>query len=278
MMLPDPEKSGTYSSLRMVPPGELSFYFSFGEKKMVADDQPDRVTTVTENITVPKTNILENIIQNNELITKTYLTDMKCIPRPPPKLMAGKTRLKTPWDFFKSVFRTYIPDDKKLLNGCFEIDWDNTKIQKVVKNGDDLMAVKTFLKENYKYFRETYKYYSAVSPAGIIFSIGTNTFSDIISNCKDLVDNDTLKLSDLDLEFVATNSGVTKMKFNPDRQIVRHEIIEIFVRIAITKYFKTKIVDTIPKAIYKIFDDNLKPFFSKFDCHKWRKEKLWNEQ
>jgi hypothetical protein len=241
LMLPDPEKSGTYSSLRMVPPGETSFYFSFGEKTIVADDHPNRVTTDTENMTVPKTNILENIIQTNMLITKTYLTNMKCFPRPPPKNMANKIRLKTPWDFFKSVFSTYKPDDKKILNGCFEFDWDSTKIEKVVKNGDEFMEVKMYLKENYKYFRETYKYYAAISPAGMIFSIGTNTFSDIVSNCKGLVDNDTLKLSDLDLEFVATNSGVSKVKFNPDRQICRHEILEIFVRIAITKYFKTKI-------------------------------------
>ena len=230
-MLPDPEKSGTYSSLRMVPPGDLSFYFSFGSKTIVAEDKPEKVTTLTENITVPKTNILENIIQKDALITQTYLTDMKCIPRPPPKLLSAKTRLKTPWDFFKSVFRTYKPDDQKLLNGCFEFDWENTKIPKVVKNGTELKAVKDFLKENYQHFRELYKYYSAVAPAGLIPSIGTNTFSDIVSNCQGLVDNDTLKLSDLDLEFVATNAGVSKSKFNPERQIVRHEIMEIFVSV-----------------------------------------------
>lgn len=76
-MLPDLERSGTYSSLRMVPPGDLSFYFSFGSKTIVADDKPKKVTTITENITVPKTNILENIIQKDTLITQTYLTDMK---------------------------------------------------------------------------------------------------------------------------------------------------------------------------------------------------------
>ena len=277
LLLPDPEKPGTYSSLRMVPPGNCTFYFSFGEKKMVADDLPSKITTESENFNVPKTNIIENIIQKNTLITKTYLTNMKCIPRPPPKFMIGKERIKTPWDFFKSVFRTYKPDEKKLLNSCFEFDWDNTKIRKVVKNGDDLVKVKRFLKEKYKNFRETYKYYSAVAPAGTIFSIGINTFSDIVSNCKGLIDNENFKLSDLDLEFVATNSGVVKTKFNPDRQIVRHEFIEIFVRISITKYFKTKIVESIPEAVIKLYEETLDPLFSQFDCHRWRREKLWNE-
>mmetsp|Transcript_17127 Transcript_17127/g.16800 ORF Transcript_17127/g.16800 Transcript_17127/m.16800 type:complete len:204 (+) Transcript_17127:389-1000(+) len=202
---------------------------------------------------------------------------MKCIPRPPPKFMVGRERLKTPWDFFKSVFRTYKPDDKKTLNGCFEIDWDNTKIGKVIKNGDELVAVKRYLKENYKAFRETYKYYSAVAPIGLICSIGTNTFSDIVSNCPGVINNENFKLSDLDLEFVATNAGLGRAKFNPDRQLVRHEFIEIFVRIAITKYYKNKLVETIPEAISKLYEENLKDMFSRFDCHKWRKERLWNE-
>lgn len=262
----------------MVPPGDLTFYFTFGSNPVVAEDQPTKIKTVDENITVPRTNILENIIQNNAIVTKTYLTNMKCIPRPPPKAMLSKARLKTPWDFFKSVFRTYKPDDKQILNGCFEFDWENTKIHKIIKDGEELVKVKAYLKLNYSYFRETYKFYSAVAPAGMIFSIGTNTFSDIVSNCKGLVDNDTLKLSDLDLEFVATNAGTNKGKFNPDRQITRHEFMEIFVRIAITKYFKNKLVESIPAAVEKIFVDNLQPFFSKFDCHKWRREKLWNEQ
>ena len=262
----------------MVPPGELQFYFSISSNKVVAEDQPKKATSILETMIVPKTNILKNIIQKNTLITKTYLTNMMWIPRPPPKQLISRARLRTPWDFFKSVFRTYKPDDKDVLEACFEFDWENTKIFKIVKNSDELNQVKDFLKENYKAFRETYKYYSAVAPAGMIFSIGTNTFSDIVSNCSGLVDNDTLKLSDLDLEFVATNAGIARHKYNPERNLCRHEFIEIFVRIAITKYFKTKIVDTIPQAVFKIYNDNLRDFFSQFDWHKWRRERLWNEE
>ena len=50
------------------------------------------------------------------------------------------------------------------------------------------------------------------------------------------------------------------------------------VRIAITKYFKTKIAETIPAAIEKLFNDNLSAFFTQFNCHKWRRERLWNEE
>jgi hypothetical protein len=58
--------------------------------------------------------------------------------------------------------------------------------------------------------RETYKHYSGVDPLSNIPCIGTNVFTEIVSNCGDLVDNKTLKISDLDLEFVATKSGPKK--------------------------------------------------------------------
>ena len=76
---------------------------------------------------------------------------------------------------------------------------------------------------NFKYRRETYKYYSAVAPNGYICSIGSNVYSDIVSNCDGFVDGTTFKISDLDLEFVATNAGTKKNNpRNPERQLVRY--------------------------------------------------------
>ena len=44
-----------------------------------------------------------------------------------------------------------------------------------------------------------------------------------MSNCGELVDQKTLKLSDLDLEFVATKSGPKKSNpRNPERQLIRY--------------------------------------------------------
>ena len=71
--------------------------------------------------------------------------------------------------------------------------------------------------------REVYKFYSAVDPIGLICCIGTNTYSDIISSCSDFIDGKSFKLSDLDLNFVATNSGIKKNNpRNPERCLVRY--------------------------------------------------------
>jgi hypothetical protein len=42
-------------------------------------------------------------------------------------------KIKTPWDVKKSVFRDYIPDNEILLAKCFEFDWSNSKIHKIIK-------------------------------------------------------------------------------------------------------------------------------------------------
>lgn len=55
--------------------------------------------------------------------------------------------------------------------------------------------------------KEAYKFHSSLNPSGNIWSIGTNVFSDIIYNCCNMVDYKTLKLSDVDLEFITTKAS-----------------------------------------------------------------------
>jgi hypothetical protein len=51
------------------------------------------------------TNVITNVLQQNIEFTKENISKMKCVPRPPPKAKVNRERLKTPWDFFKSVFK-----------------------------------------------------------------------------------------------------------------------------------------------------------------------------
>jgi hypothetical protein len=76
---------------------------------------------------------------------------MKCLPRPPPKNLKGREKIKTPWDFFKSVFRDYKPDTEALLLDCFEFDWSCSKIEKILKSEEEIQKVKAYLKSKYKY-------------------------------------------------------------------------------------------------------------------------------
>ena len=96
--------------------------------------------------------------------------------------------------------------------------------------------------------RETYKYYSGVDPVGLISSIGNNVCSEIISGCREFIDGKTFKLTDLDLNFVATNSGIKKNNpRNPERQLVRYQFMEFLVRITIDKFVKSKSIMKLKK-------------------------------
>lgn len=68
------------------------------------------------------------------MIGEYFLEDLQCLPRPPPKKISGLKREKTPWDFKKSVFKDYIPDNEVILSRCFEYDWNNSKISKIIKD------------------------------------------------------------------------------------------------------------------------------------------------
>jgi hypothetical protein len=51
-----------------------------------------------------------------------------------------------------------------------------------------------------------------------------------------IIDGVTTNLSDLDLEFVSTNAGKKKSHLNPDRALVRYQMLEVIMRIAKRKF------------------------------------------
>ena len=72
------------------------------------------------------------------------------------------------------------------------------------------------------------------------------------------------------------------MPLNPERWLVRYQLMEIFVRIALHKFYKSQkdVEDskmTQSKAVKKLFDEYLLKVFRKHDSNKWRREYLWNE-
>lgn len=132
-------------------------------------------------------------------------------------------------------------DDENLLNRCFENDWMRCKIPKIIKNPEELAEAKKALRASYKTIREMYKQFAAFEPSGGVPCIGSNVFSDIMNQCN-VVDSQFVKLSDVDIETVASNAGKNKMANprNPERSLVRYQMIEMIVRLALRKYQKSK--------------------------------------
>jgi hypothetical protein len=92
---------------------------------------------------------------------------------------------------------------------------------------------------------------SGADPQKDLTCIGINVFSEVVSQMNGFVDGKNFVLSDLDLEFISTNAN-GKGKHNPERMLVRHNWIEIFVRLAITRFQKKEKIASTPFKAFEI--------------------------
>ena len=116
----------------------------------------------------------------------------------------------------------------------------------MVKNVEELKLIEDLLWANYKALKETYKFFASYNPSGDVWSISSNPLTDFV-NQAGLVDGKTLKLSDVDLKFIATCSSALEWKGNfrnPERALVRFQFLEFLVRLAEDKYIKSKLTNS----------------------------------
>ena len=112
----------------------------------------------------------------------------------------------------------------------------------MIKNEDDQKKVRDILHSVYKNYKETYKYYAGLAPIGDTWAIGMLGFTDFL-NAANIIDGKTLKLSDVDIKFIATSSS-SEMKNNPrnpERGLIRCPLMEAIVRVAEEKYIKNQV-------------------------------------
>ncbi|CAI2364059.1 unnamed protein product [Moneuplotes crassus] len=236
------------------------------------------VIPTLHKISVPETNVLENLSINDRMINTTYLADTNSVPRPK-KITLDTKILKKEWKREKSIFKDYKLEHPIVTKKCFEKDFNS--ICGVIKDELDRKKVKEFLSSIYAPLKECYKYYAGTDFTNNVPSIGTNSFTDLltISGC---IDHNLLKLSDISIDFIATNVGQRpedpKFKhLNPERSLVREEFLQIFIRLANSKYLKAKKLLTYNDAIRQLFNDGLLSYMRNFDSNDFRINKLYNE-
>ncbi|CAI2387670.1 unnamed protein product [Moneuplotes crassus] len=291
-----------FSIIRMVPPKPFNYYFSINGASKYATDLETESLFHNPNTTIPYANIPTSIRQTKAILSPGYVAKMNCVPRPKRQFLIEEDPPVPEWDIRNSVFWGYMIDTNDIHRKCFEFDWAQCKIPRIIKDPEEQLKVKNYLESIYKPIRETYKYYAGFNPCGHVPCIGQNVFNEII-NLTDIVDGKDLKLSDIDLEFIATKAGNKKKLLNPERWLVRYQLMEVLVRIAIHKYCRSRgddraksnfsqsmgsVKPTSPKvqkeiythsqAVKKLFEEHFLEHMVKFDCNKWRVEKLWNQQ
>jgi len=276
-----------FTARRMLPPGQVNYYFTVGEQQHLNEDklqQPadQHVHDAYElfKLNVPRTNMIKNIIQHQQPVTTTYLTSLEAIPRPAPVALRGRKKAKPKWDFYKSVFRAYKADSARILEDCFDSDWPQTKIERVVGQVvNDEVRTRAYLASVFKHIREVYKYYSAVKPTGRITGVGAAILGELLSHCNNFVDGTVIKPQDLEAVIIACNGGRREVNpLMPNQVLVRCTFFEALVRLSTDKFYRTNVVDLPSLAVQKGFEEHFLPYFATFKAHDWRKERLWREE
>lgn len=150
------------------------------------------------------------------------------------------------------------------MNDCFERDWTNMKILKVKSSLES--DVKEKMRSIYPMIRQIYRRLAATGLAGSTFGIGWNVYREFITQTLKLADHQTLKPEDCDRLFIAVNvnkggAQTTSNEFNSEKSLVRHEFLEILLRIAVKKYFESEKVNSETAAIAKFTSENLEPYY-----------------
>jgi hypothetical protein len=147
------EEEPHFTLVRMIPPGQLTYFYSVGEPNYMDEIGKDIKTILDQNnpvskqkinvhcgqdrkvtIHVPRLNYIEGDI---ELFKNTLRSDdlynLKGLPRAEPVVDVVEERPKSPWTFAKSFFSSYPADTEDLMASCFDFDWASSKIEKLSK-------------------------------------------------------------------------------------------------------------------------------------------------
>lgn len=110
---------------------------------------------------------------NPNLFTKEYEPIVESRPRWPETFF--KINFTNEWTFEKSIFSTYIRDSDDLLDKCFEFDWENSRLDKVLNTycttEESKNKCKEILKKEYNLIRCVYKHHASLGIIGDIPSI-----------------------------------------------------------------------------------------------------------
>lgn len=269
------EKNDLFSVTRVVPPGQVMFYFSNHMTCFTSKSYP---TTHLENPIPPSGPYKEVSIVNSIKATGQECSSKDLFDSRARVNLEGSSSIeyeKIPWSIPISIFAEYILDTVEHITECFEFDWSSTKLSNLIKEELSREELKSFVRTKYDLLIEAYKTLSALSGSEI-FAIGSNTLNDFLNQSK-VIDN-SFTLSDVGINWSAANSNKDKTQTNNSGNgLCRYEFLEIMVRIANDKFIRNKITNNIVEAIMILFANNVESALSKYNTNTWRTEEYMTD-
>jgi len=266
------QPSGVFELTRMVPPGDLKFFFTCNTEPIKSNTYKSKTLKIPLKKQLDfwgKSEVL-SILSVNSLKVPESQGSYETKPRIPGlKYEIAEEELeRIEWSIGISLFKDYKFDNDKLTQECFEFDWSYSKLTNLVKDPADQEAVKQLLSEYYYFIKAAFKNLSSMSGFEIP-SIGKNVLSEFLNACNVL--DQSYSQSDLGVNWNSTILQKEKgQKYNPGGTLVRHEFLEILTRIANDRYVRKGLSEKIAEAVEKLFEEHLINFMKKLDQNIWR--------
>jgi hypothetical protein len=152
------KKDGVYRLVRMCPPITFRYFYTHNSEALISASVPaERLETP-----VVRSYLLNGVDMETVEATEGHsyvntkaesLLDINSFILAIPRLrrMFKPPSVKAEWGIPISLFKDYKFDNDKLFNNCFEYDWENSRIPRLVKDITELATVKEFLRKQYKW-------------------------------------------------------------------------------------------------------------------------------
>jgi len=157
-----------------------------------------------------------------------------------------------------SVFANWQEDTGEIIEKMMKIDYYSSKLAKFIKLESESRQLLSMLCQ---YGVKIKELFISIASRSKYPNIGWLDFTSFFKKKKIL--EGCCTLSDLDRFFIAVNIDIEKDAIeekdeaNPERELCRHEFVEILVRIANRKYRESKRVKTYANALKCLIDDLL---------------------
>mmetsp|Transcript_26830 Transcript_26830/g.48362 ORF Transcript_26830/g.48362 Transcript_26830/m.48362 type:complete len:632 (+) Transcript_26830:1794-3689(+) len=152
------QADGTFRLVRMCPPISFNYFYTHNTEVAVALNIPtERLeASVTRSYMLNGVDVstIETDVAHSYTNSKAdSLLDINSFIMAIPRLrrLFKPPSVKAEWGIPISLFKDYKFDNDKLFNQCFEYDWENSRIPRLVKDPTELAQVKEFLRKNYKW-------------------------------------------------------------------------------------------------------------------------------
>ena len=169
-----------------------------------------------------------------------------------------KEKLEEPFDKSKSVFKAWQHDTKGVIIASLKADLGYWRVPRFLKDAEDYREVVEIISTNYV---ELKKIFVNLISGDSYPGIGFNDFS-AFSRATDILDG-TIPTSTVDRMFLTVKA--TTPPGASGNNLLRHEFLEVLVRIANAKYKETGKVQTVAQGLRLLVDTMI----AKYELAPW---------